>query len=73
MIVPLEDLVKGMKSHYKLVLTAAQRANELSKGMPSLIHTSSKKPARIALEEIAKGKVRYEEEKPKKAKASAQE
>ncbi len=68
MLVPLEDLLKNMTSHYKLVLVAAQRANELAKDAPSLVVTKTKKPAMVALEEIAKGKVRYEETKDPKAK-----
>ena len=68
MLVPLEDLLKNTKSHYKLVLAAAQRANELAKDAPPLIVTKSKKPAVIALEEMVKGKVRCEETKDTKAK-----
>ncbi|GEM_PF-6074776 len=64
MIVPLEALLKNTQSHYKLVLAAAQRANELMKdGQSALVITKSKKPAVIALEEMAKGKVRCEEDK----------
>lgn len=63
MIVPLEELLKNTKSHYKLVLAAAQRANELMKDGQALVVTKSKKPAIIALEEMAKGKVRCEEDK----------
>lgn len=69
MIVPLEDLLKNTKSHYKLVLAAAQRANELMKDGQALVVTKSKKPAIIALEEMAKGKVLCEEDKePTKSK-----
>lgn len=71
MIVPLEDLLKNTKSHYKLVLAAAQRANELMKDGQAMVVTKSKKPAVIALEEMSKGIVRCEEDKesakPKKA------
>ena len=69
MTVPLEELMKNVKSHYKLVLAAAQRANELAKGAHPLVVTKSKKPPVIALQEIAKGKVRCEE-KDTKAKKS---
>ena len=68
MLVPLEDLLKNTGSHYKLVLAAAQRANELAKDAPPLIVTKSKKPAVVALEEIAKGKIRCEDAKDTKAK-----
>lgn len=67
MIVPLEELLKTTPSHYKLVLAAAQRANELMKNPHPLVITKSKKPSLIALEEIAKGKIRLEETKAKKA------
>lgn len=70
MNVALEELVKNIDSHYKLVLAAAQRANALASGVPPLIVTKSKKAPLIALEEIAKGKVRIEEAKESKAKKS---
>ena len=70
MIIPLEGLLKNEGSHYKLVLLAARRANELSKGNPPLIVTKSKKPGIIALEEIAKGKIKLEESKESKSKKS---
>ena len=70
MIVPLEDLLKNIDSYYKLVLVAAQRANELIKGAPALIVSKSKKVGIVALEEIGKGKVRYEKQKDAKAKKS---
>ena len=63
MIVPLEELLKNTSSHYKLVLAAAQRANELMKDGQALVVTKSKKPAVIALEEMSKGKVLCEEDK----------
>ena len=70
MTIPLEALLKNAESHYKLVLMAAQRANELAKGTPPLTVTKSKKVAVQALEEIAKGKIRLEEAKETKAKKS---
>jgi DNA-directed RNA polymerase omega subunit len=71
MIVPLEELLKNTKSHYKLVLAAAQRANELMKDGQAMVVTKSKKPAVIAIEEMAKGKVLCEEDKePAKSKKS---
>ena len=64
--VPLEKLVKGDKtSVFKLVLAAAARANELAQGAQPLIQSESKKVSTIALQEIAEGKVSYEEVKPK--------
>ena len=64
--VPLEKLISDKTpSFYKLVLTAAARANELSQGAQPLVKSESKKAAVIALQEIAAGKVRYEEKKSK--------
>ncbi len=62
--IPLEKLLKkeesSQSSHYKLVLTAAARANELTQGATPLVETNSKKVSTIALEEIAAQKVWYE-------------
>jgi|GEM_PF-568528 len=67
--VPLEKLVKDPNiSYYKLVLTAAARANELTQGATPLVKSESKKAAVVALEEISQGKVRYEEKKYKPRK-----
>ena len=70
--VPLEKLVrKPATSIYKLVLTAAGRANELAQGAAPLVTSESKKVSAVALEEIAAGKVWYEEGKPKGKKAES--
>ena len=71
--VPIEKLLKHAKkpSLFKLVLTAATRANQLSQGAQALVKTESKKVATVALEEVADGKIRYEEQKPKGKKASS--
>ena len=57
---PIEKLLdKADNSMYKLVMLAAKRTLELVEGQPSLVSVnSSLKPSNIALEEIAKGKVR---------------
>ena len=55
-------------SLFKLVLTAAGRANELSQGAQPLVKTHSKKVSTVAMEEIAAGLVRYDL-KPKSKKA----
>jgi len=70
MTVPLEDLMKQVDSRYKLTLVSAQRANELITGAPPLVEVKSKKPGVVALEEIAKAKVRYEAKSEGKAKKS---
>lgn len=58
--IPLEKLMQKDTSLYKLVLSAAARANELAQGAQPLTQTASKKVSTIALEEIAAGKVSYE-------------
>ena len=67
---PLEKLMRKDTSLFKLILTAAARANELAQGGPPLIQTSSKKVSTIALEEIMTGKVHYKEVKKAPAKKS---
>ena len=67
--VPLEKLTRKNASLYKLILTAAARANELAQGAQPLIQTGSKKVSTIALEEIAAGKVSYKEKKASSKKA----
>lgn len=70
MNVPIEELLNNTKSYYRLVLLAAQRTNALAEGAPPVIVTKSKKPAIVALEEIAKKKIYCEEAKDTKAKKS---
>ena len=70
--IPLEKLVtQDQPSLYKLVLTAAARANELAQGAQPLITSETKKVSSVAIEEIAGGKVRYENRESKKSKKSA--
>ncbi len=70
--VPLEKLVtKKHPSLYKLVLLGAARANELAQGAQPLVPCESRKVSTIALEEIAAGKIRYEETKSKSKKTES--
>jgi DNA-directed RNA polymerase subunit omega len=48
-------------SVYRLVLIAAERAKQLSKGAKPLVKTDAKKPPTVALEEVLAGKVQYED------------
>lgn len=57
--VPLEKMIDKNPSLYKLVLLAAERANEINLGSKPLVKTESKKASTIALEEIRDGKVRF--------------
>ena len=59
--IPLEDLSKNANSFYKLVLMAAERANQILNGSKPLIDTASKKHTTVALREICAEKVKYEE------------
>lgn len=67
--IPLEKLMRKDTSLFKLVLTAAARANELAQGAQPLVPNPSKKVSTLALQEIAAGKVSYREVKrvPKKS------
>lgn len=69
--VPLEKLMRKDTSLFKLILTAAARANELAQGAQPLVTSSSKKISTVALQEIAAGKVTYKEHKKGSKKAAA--
>ncbi len=73
---PSIDIIsKIVPDRYKLVVAAAQRARALNFGQKPLLDTKLKNNALIALEEIARGKVKVatkavveeEEKAPKKA------
>lgn len=61
----IEDLHQKTGSLYKLVVLAAKRALEISKGAEKLVETESDDPSTIALQEIKSGKVKIKEEKKK--------
>jgi len=56
----LDTLVKKVDSKYTLVVAAAKRARELTNGKQTVIDTASTKPVSVALEEIARGRLKYE-------------
>lgn len=73
MKIPIERLLQGEASYFRLVLLAARRANELGEGGLPLVKVQSKKLTINSLEEIAAGKVRCKingSEKPKKESKS---
>lgn len=72
MYIPLEDLTKKNKSLFRLVLAAAERANEINTGASPIVESTSKSPLTAALEEFARGKVYYQEIETK-ADAKAKE
>ncbi len=52
------------QNRFLLVNIAAQRARQLMQGAEPLLRTKSRKPAAIAIKEIAKGLVPYFEGEP---------
>ena len=53
-------LIEGFDSNYRYILVAARRARQLQSGAPPVIETISRKPCRIAQDEIRAGKVKWE-------------
>ena len=47
-------------SKFRFILIAAKRARQLQGGAKPLIHSSSRKPTRIAQEEVRAGVVKFE-------------
>ena len=52
-------LMDGFDSNYRYILVAARRARQLQSGAPPVIETISRKPCRIAQDEIKAGKVKW--------------
>jgi DNA-directed RNA polymerase subunit omega len=52
-------LIEGFDSNYRYILVAARRARQLQNGAPPVIDTISRKPCRIAQDEIRAGKVKW--------------
>ncbi|HKP86310.1 MAG TPA: DNA-directed RNA polymerase subunit omega [Blastocatellia bacterium] len=48
-------------SKYRLVLLAAKRSKQLQKGAKPRIQSMAKKPTRIALEEVNRGLIQYQQ------------
>ncbi len=53
-------LIEGFDSNYRYILVAARRARQLQSGAPPVVNTNSRKPCRIAQDEIRAGKVKWE-------------
>jgi len=62
-------LIEGFDSNYRYILVAARRARQLQNGAPPVIDTGSRKPCRIAQDEIKAGKVKWEVPEPPKSAA----
>jgi DNA-directed RNA polymerase subunit omega len=67
-------LVQGFDSNYRFILVAARRARQIQGGARPMVETNSRKPCKVAREEIVAGKVQWIiPEKPKTAVDEAQE
>jgi len=53
------NLVEGFDSNYRYVLVAARRARQLLSGARPQIDTTTRKPCKVAMEEISAGKVKW--------------
>ena len=60
-------LIDGFDSNYRYILVAARRARQLQSGSRPMVDTHSRKPCKIAQEEIAAGKVTWSMEAPRSA------
>ncbi len=53
------QLAEKGDSRYTLVMVTAKRARQIIEGAEPLVHTTSKKPVSIALEEVMQDKISY--------------
>ncbi|MGD0974729.1 MAG: DNA-directed RNA polymerase subunit omega [Candidatus Korobacteraceae bacterium] len=66
------ELFNGFDSNYRYILVAARRARQLQSGARPLVETSSRKPCRIAAQEIQAQKVKWTIPEPKVAAGNAE-
>jgi DNA-directed RNA polymerase subunit omega len=59
-------LVEGFDSNYRYVLVAARRARQIQNGARPVVQTQTRKPCRIAEEEIQAGMVKWMVPEPAK-------
>ena len=52
-------LMDGFDSNYRYILVAARRARQIQSGARPMVDTHSRKPCRIAQDEIHAGKVKW--------------
>jgi DNA-directed RNA polymerase subunit omega len=52
-------LVDGFDSNYRYILVAARRARQLQSGARPMVDSHSRKPCRVAQDEIRAGKVKW--------------
>lgn len=63
-------LIQGFDSNYRYILVAARRARQIQSGARPLVDTSTKKPCKVAQEEIDAGKVTWTVPEPPKSPAA---
>ncbi len=56
----MTEQVDIIDSKFRMILIAAKRARQLQGGAKPMIHTNSRKPTRIALDEMRAGLVKWE-------------
>ncbi len=54
------NLSQGIDSKFRMILVAAKRARQLQAGAKPLLQTNSKKPTRVAQQEVSSGLIPYE-------------
>jgi DNA-directed RNA polymerase subunit omega len=52
-------LIEGFDSNYRYILVAARRARQLQSGARPRVETKSRKPCRIAMDELSAGKLEW--------------
>jgi DNA-directed RNA polymerase omega subunit len=67
-------LPKEVDSKFRFITVASQRAKQLQNGAKPRVEVKSRKPTRVAMQEVLANAVSWEfEEKPEKAAAEAAE
>ena len=56
----MHEKTADIDSKFRFILIAAKRARQLQSGAKPLIHTTSRKPTRIAQEEVRAGTIEWE-------------
>jgi DNA-directed RNA polymerase subunit omega len=56
----MKENTENIDSKFRFILIAAKRARQLQAGAKPMIHTSSRKPTRTAMEETRAGLVKFE-------------
>ncbi len=62
--------IEGFDSNYRFILVAARRARQLQSGSKPMVDTNSRKPCKIAQQELLAGKVKWEIGAPEKTVAT---